>query len=329
MSQQQRRFGRKRNMLLYFWILVILLSLLTVASYTWFALSRTPKVSDMNMHVNSAMGMEIALTHDSEVWSQQLDFLDMCSMEDPLRPVSWSEKDQRFYAAIYGFDGRLTGEWDPLTDEANANKNDGNGYYSKGTFFARTDQPVTVSLAKAATSADGREGHGTYVIGTPVWNADKISHDNAGIGAECAIRMGIRVTMVDGAGNPTGQTPVFYIYEPNADVHIDGSRGYVDTPSIDGPDTLVAREQILTQTVTLWTEAYPVQRDVLIYNMGDFDGDTTLFQLNKGEMAKIELYIWLEGQDIDCTNQIQEARILANFQLVAEAGGQSGLKPIE
>lgn len=329
MSQQQRRFGRKRNMLLYFWILVILLSLLTVASYTWFALSRTPKVSDMNMHVNSAMGMEIALTYDSAVWGQQLDFLDMCSMEDPLRPVTWSEKDQRFYAAVYGFDGRLTGEWNPLTDEANANKNDGHGYYCKGTFFARTDQPVTVSLAKAATSADGHEGHGTYLIGTPVWNADKISHENAGIGAECAVRMGIRVTMVDKNGNPTGQTPVFYIYEPNADVHIDGSRGYVDTPSIDGPDTLVAREQILTQTVTLWTEAYPVQRDVLIYNMGDFEGDTTLFQLDKGEIAKIELYIWLEGQDVDCTNQIQEARILANFQLVAEAGGQSGLTPIE
>ena len=30
-----------------FYVLVILMSLLTVASYTWFSLSRTPRVSNM------------------------------------------------------------------------------------------------------------------------------------------------------------------------------------------------------------------------------------------------------------------------------------------
>lgn len=328
MSPQQASKKRKHFFLAYIWLLLILLTLLTVASYTWFALSRTPKVSDMNMYVTVGNGMEIALKHDSLIWGQQLDFADMCGNHAPLRPVTWSEQDQRFYAGVYGYDGRLTGRWDPLTDEQNANKNDENGYYCMGTFYARTDQPVNVSLAAAATSTDYHEGHGTYLIGTPVWNAETVSHDNAGVGAECAVRMGIRITPIDKEGNPTGKTPVFYIYEPNANVHLDGTRGYISTPSIDGPEHLVSEDRILAQTVTDWVEAYPVQRDVLIYKMGEFTGDTFLFRLETNEMVKIDLYIWLEGQDVDCTNMIQNAQILANFQLVAETGGQSGMVPI-
>ena len=68
---------------------------------------------------------------------------------------------------------------------------------------------------------------------------------------------------------------------------------------------------------------------MLIYEMGSFDSDPVLFSLEAGEMAKIDLYIWLEGQDVDCTNQIKDAQILANIQMEAGAGNQSGMKPIE
>lgn len=329
MSPQPRSKKQNLRFLVLIWISLILLVLLTVASYTWFALSRTPRVSDMNMYVNAGAGLQIALSHDAEQWGQQLDFLDMSDETAPLRPVTWSEKDQRFYAAIYGIDGRLTGRWEPLTDSRHANKDNADGYYCMGTFYARSDQPVEVSLAKAAVSADGHEGHGTYLIGTPLWNGDTISHDNGGVGAECAVRIGIRVTPVDKQGKPTGKPPVFYIYEPNADGHIDGTWGYVRTSSIDGAENLVSPDRLITQTTTAWTEAYPVQRDVLVYKMGEFTGDTKLFSLEANEMVKLELYIWLEGQDMDCTNQIRQAKILANIQFTTEAGDQSGMTPIE
>lgn len=329
MSKFQRSKKHRLRVLVYIWVAVVLLSLLTVASYTWFALSRTPKVSDMNMYVNSGAGLQIAKDFNSENWGQQLDFLDLSGESAPLRPVTWSERDQRFYAAIYGVDGRLTGQWEPLTDGRNANKDNLDGYYCMGTFYARSDQPVKVSLAQAAVSTDGHDGHGTFLIGSPVWNAETIQHDNAGVGAECAMRIGIRITHIDKDGNPTGQTPVFYIYEPNADGHIDGSTGYRNTPSIDGADDLISRDRLITQTVTSWTEAYPVQRDVLIYEMGSFDSDPELFSLENGEMARLDLYVWLEGQDVDCTNQIQSAHILANIQMEADTGDQSGMHPIE
>lgn len=329
MSKNQHPQKHRFRVVVYIWIAVILMSLLTVASYTWFALSRTPKVSNMNMYVNAGAGLQIAQSFDSEQWGQQLDFLDISGKSAPLRPVTWSERDQRFYAAIYGVDGRLTGQWEPLTDGRNANKDNMEGYYCMGTFFARSDMNVKVSLAQAAVSADGHDGHGTFLIGTPVWNAETVSHDNAGVGAECAVRIGIRVTQLDKLGNPTEETSVFYIYEPNADGHIDGSTGYTNTPSIDGSEALVSPDRLITQTTTRWSEAYPIERDVLIYEMGSFDSDPVLFSLEAGEMAKIDLYIWLEGQDVDCTNQIKDAQILANIQMEADAGNQSGMKPIE
>lgn len=329
MSPQHEMKKFSLRMLIFLWLLIILLSLLTVATYTWFALSKTPRVSDMNMYVNAGTGLQLALSYDSQKWGQQVDFLDMSDETAPLRPVTWSQKDQRFYAAVYGIDGRLTGQWEPLTDARNANKDNADGYYCMGTLYARSDMPVSVSLAKAATSANGHEGHGTYLIGTPLWNGETISHDNGGVGAECAVRIGIRITHIDKDGNPTQKPSVFYIYEPNADSHIDGTQGYIQTPSIDGTDSLVEAEKLITQTTTTWAEAYPVERDVLIYEMGTFTGDTELFSLEAGEMVKLEIYIWLEGQDVDCTNRIQKAQILANIQFTAESDDQSGMKPIE
>ena len=329
MGKKQRTKKQKIRLTIYIWVLLILVSLLTVASYAWFSLSKTPRVSDMNMYVNAGTGLQIALEWDSDDWGQRLDFVDMSDETAPLRPVTWSELDQRFYAAVYGIDGRLTDRWDPLSDEINANKDSVFGYYCKGTFYARSDQSVSVSLAQAAVSADGHDGHGTYLIGTPLWNGETITHDNGGVGAESAMRIGIRITPIDEFGNPTGETPVFYIYEPNADSHMDGSVGAVSTPSIDGAESRVSEDKLITQSTTFWTEAYPVERDVLVYEMGKFDSDPELFSLKAGEIVKLELYVWLEGQDVDCTNQIKEAQIFANIQFETAPGDQSGLKPIE
>ena len=46
-------------------------------------------------------------------------------------------------------------------------------------------------------------------------------------------------------------------------------------------------------------------------------------------MVMIDLYIWLEGQDYDCTNLIRDAQILASIQFESDPTGQSGLEPIE
>lgn len=330
MDKRRTRIRRLSRPLIYLYVLMILLTLFTVATYTWFAISRTPKVSDMGLSVNAPKGLELSADPLAEEWTQQLNFIDLTGETAPLRPVTWSEKDQRFYAAHYGFDGRLTNHWEPLNDDRHANKNNADGYYLKGTFFARSEQPVTVSLSPAVEVEEGRKGAGTYLIGTPVWDAQQILHNNGGSGAELAVRIGIQVQITDLNGEPTEEPPVFYIYEPNCNLHIDGTRSYVATPSILGGASLVPENRLITQTASTWTEVSPVQRTAVIHTMGEFTSDTELFKLSDSELARLNVYVWLEGQDVDCTNEIgRAAQVLANLQFAADNGGHSGLVPIE
>ena len=102
------------------------------------------------------------------------------------------------------------------------------------------------------------------------------------------------------------------------------------TPSIDGTATLIPESNLITQTASTWTEAYPVQRDVVIHTLGAFTSNTELFKITANELVQITVYIWLEGQDVDCTNIIgQHAQVLANLQFLAEQGNHSGLVPIK
>lgn len=348
MSRQIGKRIRKRYIVVYLYLVLVLMILLTVASYTWFSLSQTPRVSDLYMFVNADAGLELSLTPDAEEWELQLDFRDMVDVTTPLRPVTWSDRDQRFYAANYGADGRMTGRWEPLNDDRHANKDNLDGYYIKATFYARSGQPVTVSLTPAVEVDDGIQGSGTYLIGYPQWDSEAIVHNDGGQGAQSAMRLGFRITPVDTAGQPTGEESVFYIYEPNIDQHaadltgadlvyyeneylLEGVQppfGYVPTPSIDGTGALVDESRLILQTSSSWTEADPVERGVVIRELGEFVTDPYLFTLEGDDMVRIDLYVWLEGQDADCTNVISQAQIMASVQFSGDAGEHSGMQPI-
>lgn len=317
-----------RHILIYMYLLLILLVLLVAATYTWFSLSRTPTVSNMEMYINAPAGLELSQSIQDPQWVQQLDFPTLVSSESaPLKPVTWSELQQTFLAANYGLDGRIGG-WSALSDDANSNRNDSNGYYVRCVFYARTGQDVTVSLTPAVTMQDGTAGSGTFLIGTPLWNSDKILHDNGGLGAELAMRFGFRMTKVDENGKELDERSELYIYEPNCNNHMYDVNVYAPTASIDGTETLVPEDRLILQTTTAWTESDPIQREELLYYMGQFQTDTTLFTLEADEIMKIELYIWLEGQDVDCIGQVDQAEILASIQFKVDPKNQSGLVPI-
>lgn len=327
---KKTRIRKIPRSLIYVYVLIILFTLLTVATYTWFTISRTPKVSDLGLSVNAPSGLELSADPLAPEWTQHLDFAELTGETAPLRPVTWSEKDQRFYAATYGFDGRMTGRWEPLTDSRNANKNNTDGYYLMGTFYARCDQKATVSLSSAIEVEEGKKGAGTFLVGTPLWDSAQVLHNNGGSGAEMAVRIGLKLQKTDLEGNATAEDSVFYIYEPNANTHLDGDENYVETPSIDGSANLVPEDRLITQNACTWTETNPVERSVVIYDMGEFTSDTELFRITKEELVKITVYVWLEGQDVDCTNMVgQAAQVLANLQFSAAFDSGSGLEPVK
>ena len=308
---------RKTLLIMLALSLLILIPLCTVATYTWFGISKTPKVSDMEMTINANPGFELswqADTPDGE-WSQQLAFVDVLQDETVLTPVTWVDGENSFYTAKYGIDGRIVDISERVPDEID------NGHYLKFTFYGKTNEDVKVSLAPAVSSADGTSSAGTYLIGKPEWQTDTKTHADGGAGAQNAVRVGLKITKLDGGSQ-------FIVYEPNADTHVDGSTGYKDTTAIGG-GPLVPDNRLITQTTTSWQESDPVEHGVVVRTAGEFNKDPVLFDLDAMQKVQIDVYIWLEGMDVDCVNAVDGAKLFANLQFDATTQSDSGLVPIQ
>lgn len=309
------------------YVTLILFALLTVATYTWFDLTTVPSVNDMSIYINSTQGMELSLDRDSEDWSTQIDFKSLIKENIPLVPITYSQADNCFFTTVYGADGRIASisqKIDAFSDKAPITNN---GYYLKVSFYARSGQDVSVFLSPATEVGEGVMGAGTWLVGTPIWNSESIKHDNGGGGAEYAMRVGINITKINMQGQNT-ENPVFYIYEPNYDKHLGGQTGYIETFALNG-NSLINKENHILQTTSTWRDADIVQKNVIISSLGEFDKEPYLFDLSPEEMAQIDLYFWLEGQDIDCNNFLNEsALILSSIQFDSKAEGSSGLVQI-
>lgn len=332
MAKQSKAERKLWAVVKLFYLLLVLVVLLSTATYTWFTLSRTPRVHDLSLYITSGEGMKLSVDEDVpwEEWSMYLDYSKYMYDNTVLKPVTWVNGEQRFYAADFGADGRIRGITYALNDTVNANGDNPDSYYVKFTFYAKTDNTVNVSLA------DANEQTGNFVVGMPEWDSEEIVHNNGGKGAQSAVRVGFMITKLDKDGNivEAGEyddpNPRFVIYEPNCDNHVDYTSDYVPTPGIDGGEQLVDGNDLIRQTTTAWLEAMPVQREVVVYSYGEFLDGTHLFKLDRDETAKIDLYIWLEGQDVDCTSAIgQAAKIIASIQFKTVTAGNSGMDEIE
>ena len=344
----RKKVRKTPYILFYTYLLIALLCIFSVASYTWFTLSWSPQVSGMNVYITSNSGLELAPSPGAEVWSNQLDIYSTVELsrfadseERPaLRQATWSDRDQCLYGPLYGYDGRLLNitrkdsaereivSWYKLEDLIHANSTANSNYYIKATFYARCGQPVDVMLAEPMPVNDqGIQGSGTYVIAEP----------GTGKGPETAVRVGFRVTPVDATGEELAERGPIYIYEPNADRHTDGSMEPIPTYSID--EFLPADEQDGDSAASEQESPLLVEEERLIrqnYSKrgepGTFLENRVLFSLRSEEIVRVELYIWLEGQDVDCSNAMSDGvtttGIEANIQFTGTSESQSGLVPI-
>lgn len=327
-----KRIRKSKYFAIYIYMLLVMLVLTSVASYAWFEISRAPRVKDMQMYITSAYGLELSVDPVVGGWSQQIDFWDTEELktfkekkygfQKPiLQQITWSEANEQFFAPVYGYDGRLVSffnnyedaerrviDWTGLEDRRHANKATWlEGHYIKATVYARSGQVTSVTLAPTETDSETIEPR-TYVKGNP----------NTGRGPESAVRFGFRMTQVKVENGKIVEMPdsrsQMYVYEPNSDVHADGSiNKYIPTASIDNEGIgqegevtpageksipLVPEERLIKQKFPASPSANPP---------GEFETNPVLFHLKPNEIVKIEIYFWLEGQDVDCSN-IMEVR---------------------
>ena len=94
---------------------------------------------------------------------------------------------------------------------------------------------------------------------------------------------------------------------------------------MDGAATLVPQDRLIVQSSSSWEDASPASRDVTIKTLGEFTQNTVLFTLGAEDMARIDMYIWIEGQDHDCFGLPESTALFANIQFAADYSAQSGM----
>lgn len=298
---------------------------MVTATYAWLDISRLPSVSDISLSLITENSVLIALDQNGEPqeWNSFLDLSAILEDEEPLQPVTYSAVDNQLYMINYGDDGRPAG----LNTTESAED-----YYIEVTYWLQCSSTMAeIQLATPEDDVNGDMGGGTYLVGEPLWNSETISHDNGANGGETTIRIGFEIQETDLEYNPVGESE-FFIYEPNADVHVDESTGYVETSSTDGTSTLVDDDHLIIQNSSSWSESSPILEGSVVYDMGDFQQNQVLFTLDSQNLVKVTMYIWMEGQDVDCSNMAIAAEnlLLANIQFTTadeSVESPSGITP--
>lgn len=322
-----KKSKKKRVRILYLLLLILLSGImLTTSTYAWFTVNRIVYVDTLNVKIEAQGGIEISV--DGSDWKSMINSDDLNSVSAtypssvnqlPLKmePVSTGgEVENGRLKMFYGIaTSNSSGEYvlSSVRDVESANNEDGK--FIAMDIFLKVDNGGKLYL----TSDSGA----TY-------NGDRTP------GIENAIRFAFLVEGTVPTGTNVGTIQALngalesdvYIWEVNYDVHSDTAiRNAEDVYGIrvgnSGNNRIVydgVRSDIDIQDNVKLGEAtasnYPnyfKTVDVDYATVSGFSNNQEIFELSSG-ITKIRVYIWLEGQDVDCENYSAVGNIDFKFQ---------------
>ena len=254
---------------------------LTSVSYAWFTMGDTATVDGMSMQVTSAGGLQISATGDEGSFKSTLTQADLSGIQiTDAKPVSTdgviTNGKLDFYTGTI-----VNGELAESAASATSN-------YISFDFYIKVTSANTLSLdAGSVVISNGKETHlasrvafislgsaqtaaeAKALVGTGVSGAAKIWEPNSTI----------RSTAVQNSGNTSNGQAVAY-------------KGIAD---LDGTKPVISESNV--------TVFSPAQNGATGEKMLETTEAAELFALGAG-YNKIRVYIWLEGQDVDCVNEV-------------------------
>lgn len=271
---------------------------LTSVSYAWFTMGNEANIGKLDVDVQAADGMQIS--HDASVTSfgsslnmAKLDEIStniFTNDEVTLAPVSTDGK--------VGTDGKLKlfqGSMDSnnkLVASAATS-----GQYIVFDFYVKLDKESTVYLDAGSYVKDAADSEklssyaarvGFVYLGTADYDGEYKPSDATGL---------------NGAGIDNN---VATIWEPNHLKHTSEAATTNNTTKVEysGISSIDENGTPTKASVTTITPAYG--DDAAITEEGS--NQAALFDLPIG-VSKVRVYVWLEGEDVDCTNIIDEGHI--------------------
>lgn len=307
-------------------LLLLLLVFLMVSTYAWFTANQTVTISTLDVNVQTSNGLQISA--DAINWKTILQKADITGasatytssvnqVPDEMQPVSSAgivDTDTGYMDMYFGtVDALDDGTGYSLASDKEVDTRGAEGRYIAFDIFLRVDQttPVYLTTASNIITKEGAADKGLQ-------NAARVAFIDEGNIADVGDSTGAQALK-------GGTTSI--IWEPNYDVHT--AAGVANAKEIYGLDTTttgatqlsyqgIKAEFADTEGVTLKNtntfSQYFQTVTPTISTVKDFDTQQTLLNLKAG-ITKVRIYMWVEGQDVDCENNASGTDISFNVQI--------------
>ena len=292
-------------------MLVVAVVSLTGVTYAWFTSGTQAKVENINIGVTGAAGgLQIALDNDQFAFGSSIDFADT-NNGVTYAPVSTSLtalKEGKFFTAEIG----STAQKIKNIKAATANTH----YFAQSILIDNYGGDAkTIELTGSATCADKE--------------------------TELAIRIAIVIDGVNKAPTYTAEdknkysaeeNKQVYIYEPNATSHTNAGKNEAKLDGLAQPEgnqkykyfgivkALATGEGAPTE-ISKYSADDGYLEEVTTYGMDTASTDKPQISIQAGAVVKATIYVWVEGQDHDCHNDIASGVVTANLSLDIKTGG--------
>lgn len=293
---------KNKKTLLAFIMLLLTVAALGTASYAWFSASTQAVLGDIDVNVTASNGIQISM--DAANWKGTLTTEDIKGaaydgnknqIPTTLTPVSTigSQTTGKFEM----FDGIVDEEGvEPLLtlSAADAEKSTTEeGHYIAFDLFVKSAAEREIALDT-----------GSAVVATNTEEPDKPAVD-AGLMYSSRVaffNQGTDVTNTPSAAiaKSTGSNLSQTIWEPNANEHTEYAKNSLSASGIMDTYAAKAAGKDIALASTSTDTTHFAKQNAVQSNVGEVP-TATMFTVKPG-ITKVRVYIWIEGQDIDCEN---------------------------
>lgn len=321
--------NKRRKYRIIYLLFLILFSgvMLATSTYAWFTVNRIVYVDSLNVRVEAQGGIEIST--DGTNWKSMINSDDINSAIDTyatavnqlpnkVEPVSTGGLvDNGKLMMYYGIaTGNSQGFYVLNTTRDMETSANIDGKFVAFDLFLKVDNGSDLYLTN--------ESDATYTGNNTPGIENAIRY---GFVVEGTVPTGSNLQTIQALNNATNDT--VYIWEPNYDVHsITAIKNAYDTYGIvvnqtgnnkidyDGViDEIKLSDNVLLNEANSNKYSNFFKRvDVDYATVANFTNYEKIFSVESG-ITKIRIYIWLEGQDVDCENNSAIGNISFKFQL--------------
>ena len=335
---------RKTNVKSSLLVLLLIAILLIASTYAWFTANRVVSVSELQVNVGAQNGLQIST--DAVNWKATINNNDITTgyagdtnqLPASMTPVSTAGtvkagNMEMFLGSIVSAED--DGSW-ALTAAKETDKKGTTGNYIAFDIFLKADTAMDITLTENSNVKNiGVEDKGLQ-------NAARVAFIKEGTVASTA--SGSALTQVSGKSFANGNADTV-IWEPNVGSHTAEAAASANSTYFGGATTVEAGTD--KAPIPYWGVLADIDEDNMqkLSTVNTGSPNATYFKKVEGDglkqtqvasnevenilhldagITKVRVYMWVEGQDVDCDNSASGTDIAFNIEFSAPDTGVGG-----